>query len=76
MKILFINQAGGGFAGEKEIADGTRIDDFIYSEIGEEAELGDHKIRVNGQMVPRTTILADGDQITCTSQNMKGATNN
>lgn len=72
MKVLWINNDGGGFADYVEIAQGTTVEKFFSQKLpGREA--GDYLIRVNRQPVPKDYVLQDGDRITCTPVKIEGA---
>jgi hypothetical protein len=72
MRILYINNTGGGFADYQEIASETTMEQFFKSHFsGEEA--ADYLIRVNRQPVPRNYVLQDGDRVTVTPTKIEGA---
>jgi sulfur carrier protein ThiS len=71
-RVLFINNDGGGFAGYKDIADGTTVRAFFESEF-EDCDPRDYLIRVNRQPVPADQILRDGDRATVTPNKVEGA---
>jgi len=72
MKIIWINNDGGGFADYVEAEDGTTVERF-FSEKMHGCKPEDHLIRVNRQPVARNHILQDGDRITCTPVKIQGA---
>ena len=72
MKVLFINNDGGGFADYVEASDGTTVDRFFEKQLsGRQAE--DYLIRVNRQPVSRDYRLQEGDRITITPTKIEGA---
>jgi len=72
MRVLYINNAGGGYADYVSITDGTTIDKFFKEKMpGEQAS--NHLIRVNRQPVPRDYVLKDGDRVTVTPTKIEGA---
>ena len=72
VKVLFINNAGAGFADHTEVAPNTTVDKFFSQQItGGKAE--DYLIRVNRQPVPRDYVLQEGDRITITPTKIEGA---
>jgi sulfur carrier protein ThiS len=72
MKILFINNDGGGFADYVEVAPSTTVEKFVSHKVaGRDA--ADYLIRVNRQPVPRDYILQEGDRITLTPTKIEGA---
>ena len=74
MKILFINNFGGGFADYLQIEDNTTIEKFFKQKLPSE-KTEDYLIRVNRQPVPRNYALQDGDRITITPTKVDGAAN-
>ena len=72
MKILFINNDGGGFADYMEVSEGETVTQFFKKQLPDRmAE--DYLIRVNRQPVSRDYILQEGDRITCTPVKIEGA---
>ncbi len=72
MRILFVNNDGGGFADYTEVVDGTTVEQFFEKQLpGRNAE--DYLIRVNRQPVARDCALQDGDRITITPTKIEGA---
>ena len=72
MKILFIDNQGGGFADYVDVADGTTVDKFFSEKMhGGKAE--DYLIRVNRQPVARDCLLQEGDRVTITPLKIEGA---
>ena len=72
MKILFINNFGGGFADYLQIEENTTVEKFFSQQLpGKPAD--DYLIRVNRQPVPRDYVLQDSDRITLTPTKIEGA---
>jgi len=72
MRILFINNLGGGFADFINIEEGTTIEKLFKQKIaGENA--ADYLIRVNRQPVPKEYILKENDRVTITPTKIDGA---
>ena len=72
MKILYINNDGGGYADYVNVADGTTVDKFFNQQLpGRPAE--DYLIRVNRQPVTRDYVLQEGDRVTATPTKVEGA---
>ena len=72
MKILYIDNSGGGFADYVNICEGTTVDKFFSEKMhGGKAE--DYLIRVNRQPVPRDYVLQEGDRVTVTPVKIEGA---
>ena len=72
MRILFINNDGGGFADYLEVAEGTTVEEFFGQQI-RGRDPADYLIRVNRQPVARDGVLQDGDRITMTPTKIEGA---
>lgn len=73
MKILLINNDGGGFADYVEIASGTTIEQ-LFAERIPHTRPGDYLIRVNRQPVAANQILQEGDRVSFTPTKIEGAT--
>ena len=71
MKILFINNHGGGFADTIDVAAGTTVHALFESKIG--GKPSDYLIRVNRQPVEAEQALRDGDRISMTPSKIEGA---
>ena len=72
MRILYINNEGGGFADYVDIEASTSVHDFFQKEFqGRSAE--DFLIRVNRQPVSRDYVLQEGDRVTVTPTKIEGA---
>jgi hypothetical protein len=72
MKLLFVNNDGGGFADYVEAESGITVDKFFGQKLpGRRPE--DYLIRVNRQPVPRDYILQEGDRISMTPTKVEGA---
>jgi molybdopterin converting factor small subunit len=73
MRVLFINNDGGGYADYVEVRDGTAVDKFFAEHLpGRKSE--DYLIRVNRQPVARDYVLQDGDRVSMTPTKIEGAT--
>jgi len=72
MKILFLNNDGGGFADYVEATPGATIDQFIAKQLPDR-RADDLLIRVNRQPVPRDYVLQDGDRVSATPTKIEGA---
>jgi len=72
MKILWINNDGGGFADYVEVAEGTTVEQFFNERMpGRSPE--DYLIRVNHQPVAADCALKEGDRVTMTPVKIEGA---
>ena len=72
MKVLFINNDGGGFADYVEVDEQTTVREFFGQQLpGGSAE--DYLIRVNREPVPKGHVLQEGDRVTMTPTKIEGA---
>ena len=72
MKLLFINNDGGGFADHIEIDDGTTVASLFAQRLpGRKAE--DFLVRVNRQAVSADQVLHEGDHVSITPTKIEGA---
>ncbi len=72
MKILFINNDGGGFADRIEIPEGTTIATLFCQQL----PLGkpsDYLLRVNRQEATADQVLREGDRVSFTPIKIEGA---
>ena len=72
MRILYINNDGGGFADYVEVAAGTTVEKFFTQQVPDR-KADDYLIRVNRQPVARDTVLQEGDRVTMTPTKIEGA---
>ena len=72
MRILFINNHGGGFADYLNVQDGTTVEQFFDKQM-RDCEPEGYLIRVNRQPVGRDYVLQEGDRVTCTPTKIQGA---
>ncbi len=72
MKILVINNDGGGFADYIEVDDGTTVAQMVERQIGS-AKPSNYLIRVNRQPCPADQVLQEGDRISITPTKIEGA---
>ena len=72
MRILFIDNDGGGFADYIDIAQGVSVEQFFNEKMpGRKAE--DYLIRVNRQPVARDCVSQENDRVTVTPLKIEGA---
>ena len=72
MRILLINNDGGGFADHIEIEDATSVATLFAQRLpGRKAE--DFLIRVNRQPASADQILQEGDRVSITPTKIEGA---
>ena len=72
MRILFINNDGGGFADYIEIQPTTTVTDLFGQRLPGR-QPGDFLIRVNRQPVPADHVLQEGDRVSITPVKIEGA---
>ncbi len=72
MKVLFINNDGGGFADYIEVADGTTVNELFEQKTGSR-RASDYLIRVNRQPCSASQVLQEGDRISVTPTKIEGA---
>jgi len=72
MKILFINNDGGGFADHIETDAGTTVEALFAERLpGRKPE--DYLIRVNREPASKDQVLQEGDRVTMTPTKIEGA---
>ncbi len=72
MKILFINNDGGGFADYIDVPEGATVQK-LFAERMPGGEAQDYLIRVNRQPAPADQLLHDGDRVSFTPVKIEGA---
>ena len=72
MRIMYINNAGGGFANYMNVEENTTIDKLFKQKMPHE-ESHDYLIRVNRQPVPKDYVLKENDRVTITPTKIDGA---
>jgi hypothetical protein len=72
MRILFINNDGGGFADHVEVVAGTTVQSF-FAENVPHGSPHDYLIRVNRQPASADQVLQDGDRVSFTPVKIEGA---
>ena len=72
MRVLFINNLGGGFADFINVEEGTSIDKLFKQKMSNE-NAEDYLIRVNRQPVPKDYVLKENDRVTITPTKIDGA---
>jgi len=72
MRIMFINNLGGGFADFINIEESTTIEKFFKSKMPHE-QAGDYLIRVNRQPASKDYVLEENDRVTITPVKIEGA---
>ena len=72
MRVLYINNDGGGFADYVTVSEGTTVDQFFKDKM-QGCKPDDFLIRVNRQPVPRDYVLQENDRVTVTPTKIEGA---
>jgi hypothetical protein len=72
MRVLFLNNAGGGFADHIDVIEGTTVEKFFSQKMSGSSE-ADYLIRVNRQPVARNQVLQEGDRVSITPRKIEGA---
>lgn len=72
MRLLFINNNGGGYADYVNVSDSMTVEQFFRDKM-HGCEEDDYLIRVNRQPVAQDYVLQDGDRITITPLKIDGA---
>ena len=72
MRIMFINNHGGGFADTIEVADGLTIEKLFVERMPSQ-KAADYLIRVNRLPATAEQMLRDGDRISITPTKIEGA---
>lgn len=72
MRILYVNNEGGGFADYLEVESHTSLERFFAKQLPGRVA-ADYLIRVNRQPVARDYFLQEGDRVTFTPTKIEGA---
>ena len=72
MRVLYINNDGGGFADHIEVADGTSVA-ALFEQRLPGREPADYQIRVNRQPAAADQVLREGDRVSVTPVKIEGA---
>ena len=72
MRVLYINNDGGGFADYVNVTDGTTVAKFFEHQLSGRAP-ADYLIRVNRQPAAADQVLQEGDRVSCTPTKIEGA---
>ncbi|HRX85682.1 MAG TPA: molybdopterin converting factor [Phycisphaerae bacterium] len=72
MRILYINNDGGGFADYIDLPEGTSVQRLFDQHI-RHGKPEDYLIRVNRQPVTCDQVLREGDRVTITPTKIEGA---
>jgi hypothetical protein len=72
MKILVINNSGGGFADHMDVESGTSVAQ-LFSKVVPQGRAEDYLIRVNRLPAAREQILQEGERVSFTPVKIEGA---
>ena len=72
MRIMFINNDGGGFADMIEVRNGLALHELFDEQMGDRPP-GDFLIRVNRQPATADQVLREGDRVSMTPTKIAGA---
>ena len=72
MKILLINNDGGGFADYIDVPEGTKVNE-LFKQRMKDANPQNYLIRINRLPVAADQVLHDGDRISITPTKIEGA---
>ena len=72
MRILFVNNDGGGFADHIDIPHGTTVQELFERQM-RQSKPENYLIRVNRQSTSRDQVLVEGDRVTFTPTKIEGA---
>ena len=72
MRILYVNNQGGGFADYLNIEEGKTVEQFFKDKMPSEVST-DYLIRVNRQPCASDQTLREGDRISITPTKIEGA---
>ena len=72
MRVLYIDNDGGGFADYVEVAEGSTVQGFFEQRMPNRKP-EDYLIRVNRQPAARDQVLQEGDRVTVTPTKIEGA---
>jgi hypothetical protein len=72
MRILFINNDGGGFADHIDVPSGTTVRQLFSERVGH-GKPADFMIRVNRQPAAAAQELVEGDRVSITPLKIEGA---
>jgi len=72
LKVLYVNNDGGGFADYVDVVEGMTVEQF-FAERNPNGKPQDYLIRVNRLPVAANQVLQDGDRISVTPTKIEGA---
>lgn len=72
MKVLVVNNDGGGFADYIDVPHGTTVRELFERQMAS-AKPADYLIRVNRQHAPSDQVLCEADRVSITPTKIQGA---
>jgi hypothetical protein len=72
VKILFINNDGGGFADYIDVEEGTTVQ-TLFAQRMKSAQPANYLIRINRQPAAADQVLREGDRVSFTPTKIEGA---
>ncbi len=72
MRVLFVNNNGGGFADYVEVADGTTVEQLFHQKMPYNKP-ENFLIRVDRQPAGRGEVLREGQRVSITPTKIEGA---
>ena len=72
MKVLYLNNDGGGFAGHVEVEAGTTVSQFFSKQLPQ-GNPADYLIRVDRLPAAGNQVLTDGCRVSFTPVKIEGA---
>ena len=72
MKVLVINNDGGGFADYVDVTAGTKVQE-LFEQTVRSGKAANYLIRVNRQPMPRDQLPQEGDRVSFTPTKIEGA---
>lgn len=73
IRVLLINNEGGGFADYINVPKGTTAEGLFAKQIGEGADPDNYMIRINREFCSSSQTLNEGDRISMTPKKIEGA---
>jgi len=72
MRVLYIDNDGGGFADYVDVTESITVEQFFKDKM-QGRKPDNYLIRVNRQPVPRDYVLQENDRVTVTPTKIEGA---
>lgn len=72
IKVLFLNNSGGGFARYVDVPAGTTVGGFFLQELPNQNP-GAFTIKLNRELVAADVVLKEGDKLSVVPKKVEGA---